>query len=223
MIKRTLLALIALASTAAAAYTLCLLDQIVHGTLYNYGLQFSYNWANPYWTLLRITQVLLTICIITTIASLTFTLRTHLRTEKQHARAAPSPRMTRKIPAAIRNAEKPRPLSAAPPPLPQPTTTFPRQRTPQTPTPEPTPATPSSSHTRPDANGFTACPNCGKSFSQPLRMLDFQGERPRIVDTCPFCGETIPHAARAEERKQDQDNRFPAVKGNRNGQKTITQ
>lgn len=223
MIKRTLLALIALASTAAAAYTLSLLDQIVHGTLYNYGLQFSYNWADPYWTLLRIIQVLLTIGIITTIADLTFTLRTHLRTKKQHARAAPIPRMTRKIPTVTRNAEKTRPLPAAAPPPPQPTTTFPRQRTPQTPTPEPTPAAPSSSHTRSDANGFIRCPNCAKSFSQPLRMLDFQGDRPRIVDTCPFCGETIRHAARAEERKQDQDNGFSVVKDNRNGQKTVTQ
>lgn len=25
-------------------------DRIVHGQLYNYGLQFSYQWAGPYWT-----------------------------------------------------------------------------------------------------------------------------------------------------------------------------
>jgi hypothetical protein len=30
------------------------IDNIVHGTLYNYGLQFSYNWAGPYWKLTQI-------------------------------------------------------------------------------------------------------------------------------------------------------------------------
>jgi hypothetical protein len=30
------------------------IDIIVHGTLYNYGLQFSYNWAGPYWKLTQI-------------------------------------------------------------------------------------------------------------------------------------------------------------------------
>jgi len=30
------------------------IDNIVHGTLYSYGLQFSYDWANPYW---RLTQI----------------------------------------------------------------------------------------------------------------------------------------------------------------------
>jgi len=29
------------------------MDFIVHGILYRYGLQFSYEWANPYWTFTR--------------------------------------------------------------------------------------------------------------------------------------------------------------------------
>jgi len=29
-------------------------DRIVHGDLYSYGLQFSYNWATPYWTMTKI-------------------------------------------------------------------------------------------------------------------------------------------------------------------------
>ena len=44
--------------TAATSLVLmiCLyqIDNIVHGTLYSYGLQFSYNWAGPYW---RLTQI----------------------------------------------------------------------------------------------------------------------------------------------------------------------
>jgi len=34
-------------------------DHIVHNVLYDYGLQFSYNWANPYWFLLRTSLTLL--------------------------------------------------------------------------------------------------------------------------------------------------------------------
>jgi len=30
------------------------IDQIVHGDLYSYGLEFSYQWAMPYWTLTTI-------------------------------------------------------------------------------------------------------------------------------------------------------------------------
>ncbi|MCK4478532.1 hypothetical protein KAU88_08420 [Candidatus Bathyarchaeota archaeon] len=39
---------------AASLFTMLSLNQvnyIVHGDLYNYGLQFSYRWAMPYWVL----------------------------------------------------------------------------------------------------------------------------------------------------------------------------
>jgi hypothetical protein len=35
------------------------IDLIVHGDLYNYGLQMSTDWASPYWTYLRLNYVLL--------------------------------------------------------------------------------------------------------------------------------------------------------------------
>ena len=35
------------------------IDSIVHGDLYNYGLQMSTDWASPYWTYLRLNYVLL--------------------------------------------------------------------------------------------------------------------------------------------------------------------
>jgi len=34
--------------------SMLLLDQIVHGELYDYGLQFNRNWAESYWTLTKI-------------------------------------------------------------------------------------------------------------------------------------------------------------------------
>ena len=41
------------------AYMLYQLSLVVHGTLYYYGLQFSYGWAVPYWSLERLVYVYL--------------------------------------------------------------------------------------------------------------------------------------------------------------------
>jgi len=59
MIKFTVLTIAIIATTATVAYSLTLLDRIVHVRLYDYGLQFSLDWANLYWTVLRITLALL--------------------------------------------------------------------------------------------------------------------------------------------------------------------
>lgn len=37
------------------------IDSIVHGQLYNFGLQFSYVWADPYWNALHLIYVLLAV------------------------------------------------------------------------------------------------------------------------------------------------------------------
>ncbi|HVP92512.1 MAG TPA: hypothetical protein VMS94_02085 [Acidobacteriota bacterium] len=39
-------------------------DKLVNGTLYDYGLTFSAAWAEPYWTMLRSSLVLIVIAII---------------------------------------------------------------------------------------------------------------------------------------------------------------
>lgn len=39
------------ASSMISLYAFSQIDTIVHKTLYNYHLQFSYEWANPYWTM----------------------------------------------------------------------------------------------------------------------------------------------------------------------------
>lgn len=46
--------LAATAANATSAFFFTRLDQIVHGDLYFYGLQFSYAWANQYWTYARL-------------------------------------------------------------------------------------------------------------------------------------------------------------------------
>jgi hypothetical protein len=45
-----------LSATTSLVVMVCFfqIDKIVHGTLYSYGLEFSYSWADPYWMLARI-------------------------------------------------------------------------------------------------------------------------------------------------------------------------
>ncbi len=42
-----------------SAVLLLQLDNLINGTLYNYGLEFSVEWAQPYWLLLRVSLVLI--------------------------------------------------------------------------------------------------------------------------------------------------------------------
>ena len=39
------------ACAVVSLYAFSQIDSIVHKTLYGYGLQFSYNWATPYWNI----------------------------------------------------------------------------------------------------------------------------------------------------------------------------
>jgi len=41
------------------------LDFILHHNLYNYGLQFSYEWAEPYWSWLKLIQDSLGLAVTT--------------------------------------------------------------------------------------------------------------------------------------------------------------
>ena len=43
------------AFSLVSIYAFYQIDSIVHQTLYAYGLQFSYEWATPYWTIAGIT------------------------------------------------------------------------------------------------------------------------------------------------------------------------
>ncbi len=210
-IKPVLFAIIVIAATASVAYVLNMLDQIVHGQLYHYGLQFSLDWANPYWNLLRIIQILLGIIAASTAINAILAVRKYFFVEKPslkavstqrpaitfqsptHATSTPKRSVSRIRHPVDRNLNKP----VASPPTPV-LTTAPSPSVPSTmpapkPKPSPTPAaTPNSS----EITALTRCSHCGKAFTQPLRMLDFQGDRPRIVNICPFCNEIITASTR---------------------------
>ena len=58
------------------------IDQIVYGDLYNYGLQFSYEWAVPYWTNYRLIMIFLLVPVALSAVTLFADLLAWLRGER---------------------------------------------------------------------------------------------------------------------------------------------
>jgi len=55
-----------------------------------------------------------------------------------------------------------------------------------------------------------ACSNCGKRFSRPILMLDFSGDKARLVNVCPFCGAKL--GENSEMKKTGLDIEFGLAK-----------
>jgi len=174
MKKLLLFTVLVLAAAAFAAYTLTLFDKIVHGALYNYGLQFSYDWATPYWTLLRIVQVLISLTAVFTVINFVYVYRKYIYTKPRGIQTRSEKKV---VPSRVQE-------------------------------PEP-PSEPSK------VGGLVKCTHCNRVFSQPLRMLDFHSDRPRIINICPFCNEVIPPILRHEEAEKGKKT---AQKGKKNDQ-----
>jgi hypothetical protein len=91
-----LISILALIAAVSVAYLLTILDSIVHHTLYQFGLQFSYDWANPYWMFLRISLALLGVIAATSSVNIVYFFWKELRkpevakaAEEAKAEAAP--------------------------------------------------------------------------------------------------------------------------------------
>jgi len=61
-----------LVSSVFILFLLSEIDNIVHGELYNYGLQFSFVWASPYWAFVRLVYVCLAIPSVLSVVMLVF-------------------------------------------------------------------------------------------------------------------------------------------------------
>ncbi len=48
----------------AAVVILFEIDKLVNKTLYLYGLNFSHDWADPYWLFLRVTLILIIAAVV---------------------------------------------------------------------------------------------------------------------------------------------------------------
>ena len=73
--------LIVITLSALSVFMFTHIDMVVHGDLYNYGLQFSTEWANQYWNYSSLMRTALATAMIVTGASIGFIL-VHSRTRK---------------------------------------------------------------------------------------------------------------------------------------------
>jgi hypothetical protein len=199
-----LFTVLTLTAIVSVYYSLSLLDSIVHVSLYSYGLEFSYDWATPYWMTLKVVQALLGFIAVLTVVNALYLYKTHayaelklpkmpkIEAEPKLARAEAEPRVSRneleyrKPKIEIKKPEIKMTLS--------------EKSTVCTPTITPTIAPTTASTIEPQQTtvppGMVRCGHCGKIFAQPLRMLDFHEDRPRMVSICPFCNEVIQAAPR---------------------------
>jgi hypothetical protein len=211
--RSVVFSVIVLAATSFTLYFLNQLDQIVHGQLYNYGLVFNYAWADPYWNILKIIQILLAVAAGATGINLALSIKKDIskkptltqRPQKTTPQMSTMPRtVERQTIPPQRPATLNAPVIRQTNPPSQIESVAPIAPAARTPTPQQFP---------PETSGPTRCPHCGKAFTQPLRMLDFQGDRPRIVNICPFCNEIIQTATKQESQE---DERFLLRRKNNN-------
>lgn len=190
---------------ASAIITIVLLyeiDQIIHGDLYNFGLQFSNEWAEPYWIHIRTILIVLGLPIGLSIFSNALFLITKKRDASkeisQHEYLSiPNPNTKPQIKALSKPNSELQPKLL---PKHQPTSAF-----------ETEPSVNLKSkgsfksmnyqekESKKDSNRenswskdeldskIISCPKCNKIFSKPLIMLDFGGGKTILVNHCPYC------------------------------------
>lgn len=80
MNKTLMLQSVVAGSIVIAVLLLYQVDVLVHGRLYEFGLQFDLAWASDYWNMMRIAYILLAVAVISNIGSLFMGRNTVLQT-----------------------------------------------------------------------------------------------------------------------------------------------
>jgi len=195
--------LVWIASAALGMYMLTRFDALVHGQLYNYGLQYDQAWADTYYSYMQLMYIALGVPIILSFVSIMIGFKSI--TEK-----------TPEMPEL-----KPKLVQPQPKPVPQPKPTF--QSTPRLTQPQPKPAPelkPKVTQPQPQPKPLfhqepkaqvkqnnsvtgTSCPSCKKVFGRPLVMLNFENGKNRLVNVCPYCSHVLGNAENEQTSKID--------------------
>jgi uncharacterized Zn-finger protein len=191
------------------------IDLIVNEKLYDFGLVFSPQWVESY----RAIMWSIYACLVTPVVLSSVALASGLLGKKQKLSSKPDRlERTRKIaekplkplemPFRVREAsERPQELSEERLPFEdRPRKTAEAQmflkKNPSAPTKnlgveveqEKEPPEVTDSETRRESlnsDMIISCPKCKKAFHRPLVMLDFSGEKPGLVNVCPYCNQVL--------------------------------
>ena len=178
-----------------AWFLLTRVDLIVHGTLYSYGLQFSYDWANPYWTYIRVVDALLIVSVSLSAFALALDV---VRSRKLSAVSVAE--VSVKAPEVhVEDLEAKEDAK-----LFTETDEVLKGRVEEMVKPGKMPVEEPKAK---DGNNILAisCPGCKKVFSRPLVMLDFSGGLTKLVNVCPYCSHIFGGAEAEHQKSEDDD------------------
>jgi uncharacterized Zn-finger protein len=153
--------LVWIVSSVVVMFSMRMIDAIVNGTLYSYGLQFNIVWAQPYWNYSHIFYACQFVSIALSVVALFFSFL------NKNSGPKPEQKIDKPAPKYEQNAEQ------------NVNTSVPQQQNVNTSVPQKGKTT---------ENGILiSCPNCKKSFGKPLAMLDFSHGKAKLVNVCPYC------------------------------------
>ncbi len=166
------------------------IDTIVHSDLYNHGLQFSLEWANPYWESIQLIYGLLGLpMILSMLVFVAMVIRSRNRSSnnaKLEAESGTEPDESEPRKNELENAP---PFSVGE------EVSTDQKSSKMGSLREPVLVEPGAEVDVGKANDAANwCPNCGKVFSKPMVMLDFVGGKTRLVNVCPYCSHVLGEA-----------------------------
>jgi uncharacterized Zn-finger protein len=180
--------LVWIASAAVGIYVLTRFDALVHGQLYDFGLQFDHAWADAYYSYTQLMYIALGVPIALSFVSIMIGFKSI--TEKT---PAPAPKLTPKLAQP-----QPQPVVR---PQPQQVTRPPQQGHSQ---PQQVARQEIKPKVKENNNAAgTSCPKCKKVFSRPLVMLNYENGKNKLVNVCPYCSHTLGNAENAQAPKID--------------------
>jgi uncharacterized Zn-finger protein len=197
--------LVCIVNGVFTGYLLTQLDAIVNVQLYNFDLQFSKEWAVPYWTNLRLIYFLAGMSIVLSGLGLALSSMRmkqqklmHFSEQKNKTEAeafvkAPENQVKSGTgPKEVTPVVQGRTVAGEPPIVKQ------KQQ-------EISPAVLPNDKPKAKENDalVISCPNCGKFFSRPLVMLDFSGGKTRLVSICPYCNHKLGEVSEGKEEEDD--------------------
>ena len=142
-------------------------DGIVHGLLYEHGLVFDYNWAVPYWTLERLTMILLGTIVGVNACSMYLLFSSKGSMNHNPASAISTPELVKPdtlyTKTSTSKVKKKGPVNSV-----------------------------DMEETGVEIVALPmVCKKCSKVFTQPLSMFDFKSGKPRLINVCPYCNAVL--------------------------------
>ena len=173
------------------SFLLTRIDSIVNGQLYGYGLQYSREWAEPYWTSLNLIYVFMGVPMA--LSSIVLALALRMRKQRLgyliRRKSKPEMEVFVKVPETKVEGEPETEQALTR----QEITSITEEPRVEQKQPDTLPAEAAVEKPKvTEGNALViSCPSCGKFFSRPLIMLDFSGGKTRLVNICPYCNQKL--------------------------------